>query len=911
MEFPAGNCSANYTRRPNLTNLNINESSNGSIEDNTQIPACTGPDNQPHPKDLEQRRRGRRLTLVDVIQRKELAYAKGKIAAKIDNRSLDANRDTQKKRLIDKDLIHFSHMASRSSQSSETFLKSPYAENGSSSETKTYSDVSDNSDDESTVPKRKEKVYAKYVQEGDRNLMLILEPKETKTEVYCKQIGNKNVIVHLNMSSNLCQLLDPINKGIIPLDNEGEVWLEIKRRSQVLASADRTSDRGNKSDTNSLSATTSDIVSCSDNCAVPGISETFVKQPYEHTDHSRNQFLIRGHRTPTENTETYSLSVDEYGSVGNYDILDIKESRNSLLIKCEKLDSNGALNWENLRESPILSHEKVLKFLEDEGNDFDVNICDWEYEKESVYADIAKIQIACVESDDEYEEIANVPEVAKTIQDGPYISTCLTEEKEALNNPVYSDVIPGVEILNNNGTSEDPKQSQISLEEADTSGTDHNNEYSEIIRPTSPEQRAKCRSKSDSDADFRPNHENKSRRLGFALSDSVIHSDFLRLDLIDHEIQFLKTAGSTGKVLACSNPCTAQRRKAIRLPTSDTNKKSHFPCRVRQEFAEIEKAPEVGPRDTTDTKESVERRIPTRSYGTGQTTPTSSARDFNRQAYCLHGECKTIDEWSHTPPPPAEFFDNPFNGSSTNIHDERQSSPNTQGLPTAPLVPPLPSTCRRVYPAPTSLHIADQTLVSSTCTSNANGQSQLKPPSPTHDVKLCGVTPIDENSVRRLPPATPCRHPQSPSTDVQIPPPLPARYRRQNKNHANEKAHTNTDPKLEKEFLQQYSWYHGTIDKSEAAQRLAGQNNGSFLVRNAIATVDPTHLYTIEILDGDTVKKMKIIKSDNRYHFHEFDTQVFCSMEELVETIVSTGIELKEEETGCWRTLLVKPIPRS
>jgi hypothetical protein len=56
--------------------------------------------------------------------------------------------------------------------------------------------------------------------------MLIYEPKETKSEIYVKQIGNKNVMVHLNISSNVCQLIDTANKGVIPLDSEGEGLLD-------------------------------------------------------------------------------------------------------------------------------------------------------------------------------------------------------------------------------------------------------------------------------------------------------------------------------------------------------------------------------------------------------------------------------------------------------------------------------------------------------------------------------------------------------------------------------------------------------------------------------------------------------------------------------------------------------------
>lgn len=144
-------------------------------------------------------RRGFRRTTLSIIE-KELEEAKRLIDKKInkDNSVALRKKDNNRSNNLNENLDH---------RSSETETKTPYVPPDEA---------------RSALATRSEKVYARYVQEGDRNLMLIYEPKESKSEVYCKQIGNKNVMVHLNVSSNLCQLIDRENKGIIPLDSEGE-----------------------------------------------------------------------------------------------------------------------------------------------------------------------------------------------------------------------------------------------------------------------------------------------------------------------------------------------------------------------------------------------------------------------------------------------------------------------------------------------------------------------------------------------------------------------------------------------------------------------------------------------------------------------------------------------------------------
>lgn len=144
-----------------------------------------------------QRRTGRRYTLSNI--EKDLEEAKRCIEANIESK-LNRNHGANSKHSEGDKFI----LRNASQRISETERKVIYEE-----------DTHNGRD-------RSEKIYHRYVQEGERNLMLIYESKETKSEVYCKQIGNKNIIVHLNVNSNLCQLIDTADKGIIPLDSEGE-----------------------------------------------------------------------------------------------------------------------------------------------------------------------------------------------------------------------------------------------------------------------------------------------------------------------------------------------------------------------------------------------------------------------------------------------------------------------------------------------------------------------------------------------------------------------------------------------------------------------------------------------------------------------------------------------------------------
>lgn len=93
--------------------------------------------------------------------------------------------------------------------------------------------------------------------------------------------------------------------------------------------------------------------------------------------------------SPTEHFDKY---YDNNEDENHYDTVGIKERGDSLMMKVEKWYQHDVLNAEDLQNSPILCHKKVLDFLSDKGNDFEVSICDWEYEKESVYSYISSSQ---------------------------------------------------------------------------------------------------------------------------------------------------------------------------------------------------------------------------------------------------------------------------------------------------------------------------------------------------------------------------------------------------------------------------------------------------------------------------------------------------------------------------------------
>lgn len=71
-----------------------------------------------------------------------------------------------------------------------------------------------------------------------------------------------------------------------------------------------------------------------------------------------------------------------------YSTLDIDEDADHLLMKFEIRNSGKGLDRNYMKKS-ILSHKKVTEFLLNEGNDFDVRILDWQYQRESTYSYIS------------------------------------------------------------------------------------------------------------------------------------------------------------------------------------------------------------------------------------------------------------------------------------------------------------------------------------------------------------------------------------------------------------------------------------------------------------------------------------------------------------------------------------------
>lgn len=72
--------------------------------------------------------------------------------------------------------------------------------------------------------------YGKHIQIGDKNMMLICEPKDTE-KVYYKQVGDKNIMVNLTHSSRFFQLLmmakEAGQEKVIPLTPDGESMYHI------------------------------------------------------------------------------------------------------------------------------------------------------------------------------------------------------------------------------------------------------------------------------------------------------------------------------------------------------------------------------------------------------------------------------------------------------------------------------------------------------------------------------------------------------------------------------------------------------------------------------------------------------------------------------------------------------------
>lgn len=579
---------------------------NCSIEDNTQVPGydnnCTANQNI----NVQRRRRARgnlRYTL-SIIE-KELEEAKRLIDRKLDPKIHGDNNATVRKPSKDISNILNEEPDLRSSQ---TLIKTPYV-----------------AQDE--VPPRPcarpEKVYARYVQEGERNLMLIYEPKESKSQVYCKQIGNKNVMVHLNVSSNLCQLIDRENKGIIPLDSKGEVWLEIKRRSQLLSS----------SDMSAVTSVTDNVYG--ETCLykydrVGGLNEYVVSNNYV-------EGKIKSFKA-TEHSDINDVNCYHEDEDVPYDAISVKERGDSLVIKFEKWNNHGVLNADNIQESPILSYKKVIDFLRDKGNNFDVSICDWEYEeRESVYSYISS-NLQLVDMNEDYTEIP-----------------------------------PAVQQFR--------------------------------YRATEPE-------------------EHSASSFGTSLDH--------RYDspLVLGEELYSKVSKPTPKVFP--------RRDVVH------NKKHDDPQVQHQQ------------------EQWTQRKEYRRSYSEPTVVPSKD----NGKQYDHRAQNK----------------------------EQRKDEPSH---------------------------------------------------SPKHSLK---------------------------------------------------------------QDLTEHTWYHGKIKKDLAKERLKGKEHGSFLVRDAANDGKTGHKYTIEFIDGTTTKKLMIMCTNSKYHLKDYENKKFDRVEQLISTIISNGLEVKDSRSDQWKNVKVKPV---
>lgn len=607
-----------------------------SIEDNTVDPVFH----------TNQKRLSKRRFTLSLVE-KDLEDARKLVASKIEQKVFGDNTGTINKEFKEKEKFE--------------------------NDTGTWQNSDADSEELNKDAKHKEQVYAKYVQEGDRNLMLIYEAKDSKSGVYVKQLGNKNVVVHLNVSSNLCQLIDPINKGIIPLDSEGEVWLEIKRRSQMFPEKSDSSDGFSSSDNNSVSG---ESISKG---RKQQTSDDSRKQACEHTD-SVYESHINIRRCPVEHTESCDEHIEaretENDSMDGQDesIYFIKKKEDSLYIKFSRWSQSSALNMKKLQDSPILSHRKVIEFLTDRGNNFDVNICDWEYETESVYSYISDEQIGLMELEDGYSK------VMETTKDSP-----VNQDEE---------------------------------------------NYTLYARPNKQPSR-------------KTPHSGKTESL---------------------------------EAVSISAP-----NKSPVIPNKQLPRTKHHSASTDSLEVESPSAPNKSP------------VIPKRSIS-----------------------------------------DDPDSGSERN------------------LAPPIPTR---------SVTNITKNLPRNPISSNP---TYISEPDINNDASAMNTDSVQEKPIGK-----------TPSID----------------------------------YRQRTTWDHGDIDKSEAKRRLQGKPHGSFLVRAAATGLEPNHVYTIELLDEGQFKKLMIMKTGSLYHFNEFRKQKFDSMEKLIETILKSGVEVKDTITGNWKTISVKPVP--
>ncbi|KAH3856072.1 uncharacterized protein LOC127871138 [Dreissena polymorpha] len=349
----------------------LNDLSAGSIDDNTRVPetnyALTSASWKKVRDNLEKVRREIESNIYSLPQ--NTFHQRGK-------QPVENTEDPS-----------ITHVSSNSSTKDETNVKQPHRESGNK--------------------EGSEQVYSRYIQCGDRNFMLICEPKNKPQEkVVYKQEGNRNIMIHLRVSSNVYQLVQQVkdsrNMQVIPLDSEGEVWLEIKRRSQVrkqsrssdtnesiftemttLASSEREKCRsqGKKesyfTDSGSLASSESDNLHYDTHVYKRDVDE----DSYHGDDYDNRKGARR--RSIEENSYVSNTKGTDEWKDCHYEILSISEDTDLLKMRFSKKREGKLEDLERL----VLSHHRVCDFLRDSSNDFDASLCDWMYQSdESIYS---------------------------------------------------------------------------------------------------------------------------------------------------------------------------------------------------------------------------------------------------------------------------------------------------------------------------------------------------------------------------------------------------------------------------------------------------------------------------------------------------------------------------------------------
>ncbi|XP_052773264.1 histone-lysine N-methyltransferase SETD1B-like isoform X2 [Mya arenaria] len=240
-----------------------------------------------------------------------------------------------------------------------------------------------------------EQIYSKYVQIGDNNVMLICEPRERTEKTVCRQEGSRNIMINMRVSTNFYQLIGHVRQTketkVIPLDSEGEVWLEIKRKSK-LGSGWRQSGTHNEARRSAVSNSTvssqGSVMSWVDNSRYPVSEEPQPRHAQEHEDDrvgagcsNRLEDLAvagaTGRRSPVENTDYVEAQECPYH------VLSIDQSEDRLSIHFTRRRGDDMEDLERM----IMGHQSVRDFLNSPNNDFEARIDDWEYQRDqSLYS---------------------------------------------------------------------------------------------------------------------------------------------------------------------------------------------------------------------------------------------------------------------------------------------------------------------------------------------------------------------------------------------------------------------------------------------------------------------------------------------------------------------------------------------